>query len=750
MLRKLTVPALALFLSLGTLFNTFAGDIKVIPPSVRKSLLFTPPKPFAIVVDKKTYENVSEAIDLYRAKLHKLNIADYRIIVDDATPEEIRETLHDIEPDIIGAFLIGDIPIAMISNAQHLTTAYKMDETKFDLHRSSVPSDRFYDDKGLLFRFIEKDGPFFYYRLDEDGAQKLDPAFFISRLTVPKAMKADAYALIDKFLRKASEDEGHVDDKLRLVTYAGHGYNSDCLMAWADERKLYDEMFPANRHDVRSLNYRSSHDMKSVILDQLAYGDADVMIFSEHGSSDTQYLTTNLAINDRKTALNLFQASLFETLRKAKSPHALDSLKSDLSRKYHLTSDFFAEALTPQRISADSLREAGYDFTLGDMGRDFRPTPRFVVLDACYNGDFSADDYVAAHYLFSGGNTLAVQANSRNVLQDRRTNEDFGLLALGYPVGILNQLVPTLEGHLFGDPTVYFQRSWSKTFTPPCLDLPKTKRQRRAWMKSKTPNLRAAGIHLAAENGEADTQTLLALLREESVVVRLAAFKALAAKDDPAIRTEAFRVAIADRHELVARQAALEVKKWGIPATLPLIAEAYVGDPHRLRVRFNLLSALYVFPPKEAGEALTKAVDKLRPRDKDLRKRMKAKGEELQRFRDNIVLPLEDASTPLKAKLQAARTVRNYQIHDDIDPLMTIISDKDTADELRQTLIEALGWFVSSYRKNEIIDFCRKELARTDLDNEVKAELRRTLSRLKAFVRNKPSTYTTNSSTQGD
>lgn len=728
MLRRLI--GLTFLLSFATFISALAGDIKVIPPAMKKGGLLSTPKPFAIVVDKDTYENVREAIDLYRAKLHRLNIADYRLIVDEATPTEIRNALHEISPDIVGAFLIGDIPIAMISNAQHLTTAFKMDETKFDLHRASVPSDRFYDDKGLRFQFLKQDGLFYYYRLDEDGVQKLDPAFFVSRLTVPEAMKADAHTLIDKYLRKASKDNGQVDEMFRLVTYAGHGYNSDCLMAWADERKLYDEMFSESRHDVRSLNYRSSHDMKSVILDELAHGDADVMIFNEHGSNDTQYLTTNLAINDRKTALNLFQASLYEALRKTKNPHALDSLKSDFSRKYHLTSDFFSEVLSPQRISADSLREAGYDLTLGDMGRDFCPKPRFVVLDTCYNGDFSADDYIAAHYLFSDGNTLAVQANSRNVLQDRRTNEDFGLLALGYPVGILNQLVPTLEGHLFGDPTVYFQRPSFKVLILPHLDLPKTRKQRKSWLNGNNPNLRAAGIHLAAKHGEVDTQTLFMMLRDDSIVIRLAAFKALVAKDDAEIRTRAFRVAIADKHELVARQAALEVKKWGIPATLPLIADAYVRDPHRLRVRFNLLSALYAFSPKESGEALLKAVEKLRPRDAQLRKRMQAKAGELQRFRDNIILPLKDHSAPLKAKLQAARTIRNYQIHDDIDTLMAIIVDKGTTDDLLRTLIEALGWFASSYRKAEIIDFCRRELARSDLDNKIHAELRQTINRL--------------------
>lgn len=730
MLKRLINLTLGLSLSFLTLFTALAGDIRVIAPVVKTGTLSATVKPFAIVVDKRTYENVSEAIDLYRTKLSRLNLADYQIIVDDATPEEIHKALHNIKPGLVGAFLIGDIPIAMISNAQHLTTAFKMDETKFDLHTASVPSDRFYDDAGLRFRLIKREGDFYYYRLSEDGAQRLRPAFFISRLTVPKAMKSDAYALIDRYLRKASKMNAQIVKRFELVTYAGHGYNSDCLMAWADERKLYEEMFGESWHYVRSLNYRSSYDMKFVILDELAHGNADVMIFNEHGSSDKQFLTTNLAINDRKTALNLFQASLFESLRKTKTPQAVDSLKADFAEKYHLTPDFFAEAFTPQRVSADSLREAGYDLMLRDMGKDFRPTPRFVVLDACYNGDFSADDYIAAHYIFSDGNTLAVQANSRNVLQDRRTNEDFGLLAAQYPVGILNQLVPTLEGHLFGDPTLFFEKPCSKVITLPHFTLPDTRAKRKAWMKHFSPNLRAAGLRLSAQNGEVKVDELLAGLRDRSVLVRLAAFKAIAALEDQNLRIQAFRIAIQDKHELVARQAALEVKKWGMPETLPMIAEVYVSDQHRLRVRFNLSSALYAFSPKDATEALRSAVEELRPDDQDLKKRVLAKGEELHRFRKNIIAPLKDSSASLKSKLQAARTVRNYQIHDDIETLMTIIADPKTDSKITLALIEALGWFDRSYRKRELVEFCEQCLSQPHYDDEEKAELRQTVRRL--------------------
>lgn len=37
---------------------------------------------------------------------------------------------------------VGDVPVAMVRKAQHLTSAFKMDE-EHDWFESSVPSDRF-------------------------------------------------------------------------------------------------------------------------------------------------------------------------------------------------------------------------------------------------------------------------------------------------------------------------------------------------------------------------------------------------------------------------------------------------------------------------------------------------------------------------------------------------------------------------------------------------------------------------------
>ena len=50
------------------------------------------------------------------------------------------------------------------------------------------------------------------------------------------------------------------------------------------------------------------------------------------------------------------------------------------------------------------------------------------MFDACYNGSFHENDYIAGQYIFNDGQTLVAQGNTRNVLQDRWTIEMIGLL----------------------------------------------------------------------------------------------------------------------------------------------------------------------------------------------------------------------------------------------------------------------------------------------------------------------------------
>ena len=101
---------------------------------------------FAIVIDQKSYTEAKAEVDAYAKsveQLHGLHV--YTVIDRWGIPDSIRATLkrmHEQKQDpIIGTVLIGDIPVAMIRDGQHMTSAFKMNQIQ-PRKESSVPSDR--------------------------------------------------------------------------------------------------------------------------------------------------------------------------------------------------------------------------------------------------------------------------------------------------------------------------------------------------------------------------------------------------------------------------------------------------------------------------------------------------------------------------------------------------------------------------------------------------------------------------------
>ena len=113
---------------------------------------------FAIVVDPKSYKEAKLEIEQYAAAIEAVQgLKVYKVIDRWGVPDSIRAELIRLHTKkrypIEGAVFIGDIPVAMIRDAQHLTSAFKMDQRR-DRKQSSVPSDRFYDDFGLQFMLL--------------------------------------------------------------------------------------------------------------------------------------------------------------------------------------------------------------------------------------------------------------------------------------------------------------------------------------------------------------------------------------------------------------------------------------------------------------------------------------------------------------------------------------------------------------------------------------------------------------------
>ncbi|MDE6371035.1 MAG: HEAT repeat domain-containing protein, partial [Duncaniella sp.] len=259
------------------------------------------PTAFAIITDKATYEATAPAMKRYRDAVEADGLDTYIVSDEWADPTAVREAIKKLyasEPRLEGMVLVGDVPVAMVRNAQHFTTAFKMDEDNFPIHESSAPSDRFYDCLDLEFRFLQPDttdSALFYYELTEDCPQKLEPTFYSARIRYPKERGGDKYEAISRFLDKAAKAKADMKNDYidRVVSFNGHGYNSDCLIAWMDEEKAYRENFPEafkTATGFKHWNFRMAEPMKYRLMEELERPGTDVFMFHEHGGPTTQYI----------------------------------------------------------------------------------------------------------------------------------------------------------------------------------------------------------------------------------------------------------------------------------------------------------------------------------------------------------------------------------------------------------------------------------------------------------------------------
>ena len=184
---------------------------------------------FAIIVDEMTLEKTGGAVEAYRDALEADGLSTYIVSGNWKNPDEVKAEiikLNKRKPVLEGVVFIGDIPVALIRNAQHMTTAFKMNEDEFPFPESSVPSDRFYDDLHLTFDFICQDSvntSHFYYKLREDSPQQLRPTFYSGRIKYPEARGGDKYEAIAKYLAKAVREKKRANLLDCFVSFTGSG-----------------------------------------------------------------------------------------------------------------------------------------------------------------------------------------------------------------------------------------------------------------------------------------------------------------------------------------------------------------------------------------------------------------------------------------------------------------------------------------------------------------------------------------------
>lgn len=211
---------------------------------------------FAIVVDPVTYDNVRTEIELYAKAIQEKEQLVPIIVIDKwGVPDSIKNELirlhRQSKAAIEGAVFIGDIPIPMIRDAQHLTSAFKMDQKVFGWHDSSVPSDRFYDDFDLKFTFLNKDKDeplYFYYSLAPESVQYLQPDLYTGRIKANDENGTTRYEKIRAFLKKAIKQKYSRNVTDQILFFSGNGYVSESVTARIDEKAGILENFPWLKH----------------------------------------------------------------------------------------------------------------------------------------------------------------------------------------------------------------------------------------------------------------------------------------------------------------------------------------------------------------------------------------------------------------------------------------------------------------------------------------------------------------------
>jgi len=94
-----------------------------------------------------------------------------------------------------------------------------------------------------------------------------------------------------------------------------------------------------------------------------------------------------------------------------------------------------------------------------------------------------------------------------------------------------------------------------------------------------------------------------------------------------------------------------------------------------------------------------------------------------------------DKSADLETRINNVRRLRNTPFHPEVDNLLLVATDNTEDVVLRQDLLEALGWFTMSYRKNDIIEACRKILTQNTAPLLVLQEAEKTYRRLSEYSR---------------
>ncbi len=694
---------------------------------------------FAIIIDKATYAACRADVNAYRDAVSAEGFDAFVEARGWSAPEEVSGFIKMAygSRNLAGAVFVGDIPIVMVSRAQHLTSAFKMDQKPEDLFNTTVPSDRFYDDFDLEFDYLSSQDTlgyrYYYYNLAGRGAQQISCDIFSGRIKPTESGEA-GYSQLRAYLQKVvafKKQRGKVD---RIVSFTGHGSFSNSLIAWKDETITLREQFPdafTDSDGARFYFYSMYPDIKRIAIKELRRSDLDLALFHEHGVPDTQYVGGEAPATGVDGSYNAILRTIRSAVaRKERLGATRAEAVADISAKYGLDSTWFATLASPEARAADSLHALEPLIMLSEVDT-IAPNARITLFDACYNGDFREKSCIAAAYIFSGGNSIVSLGNSVNVLQDKSSSDLLGLLSCGYPIGQICQMTNILESHILGDPTMRFD---SDAEGPDFYNIKPAYWKEILSDAGRPCEIRSLALYkLYALEYESMGELLRETYAESGeYTLRLACL--LLSQHYPAVFGAVVKDALDDPYEFIRRKAVYWCGEIGDRSFVPLVAKMYMDDYMALRLQFNISTAAGYFGPaiKDTLAAMVQTgfpygkEDFIKKADKSFDSTIS-----LHEFIAGIVTDPETTPGRFSAFINSVRNSPDPAL---AQPLAAIAADISRPERMRIDAAEALGWYVRYQNKGEIISRCQMMLE-SESDAALADELLKTVNRLKAYSR---------------
>lgn len=695
---------------------------------------------FAIFIDKTSYEKAKEEVNAYAQSVEKQGLKTY--IIEDVwyNPDSIRAKIKELATQknapIEGMVFIGDIPVPMLFDAQHFASGFKPKQSMKRLEQSSCPSDRFYDDLDLEFEFIAQDDKksnLFYYTLTSQSTQVCAPELYSGRIKPCDKGDETKYDRLKAYLNKVVAQKEKNEILSQIFYFGGHGYNSESMLARMDEKISYYEHFPWLKQQNNGIVYMDHLDnefSKFPLMSQMQRKDLSLAVLHHHGYPDEEYLNgyplPKNATDELKSANRFFRSKIRKAVEGGEDK---DAVRARWAKKYDIPLHWLDSIFTRTSILEDSLYNDKLDLHLTDLGK-YQPNAKVVILDACFNGAFNHESYIAGEYIFEGGDCVITIANSVNSLQDKWCDRHIGMLGYGLRVGNLVKYNPYLGSHILGDPTFTFVPGEDIKFDVNEA-IYKSAKFWKKQLKSVSPAIKAFALEMLVKKNAITSSELLEVFKTSSDnTVRLVAYMMLTTmKDDNFV--EATALALSDSYELIQRFGAIYAGKSGDLRLIPSLVSAMSRIANGSRVDFQLRGAIEMFP----HEKLVVEFEKQNPCKNyyDSEKEEKRIMASFDRYNNTkLEEELDLPNTTIKEKTNMVRNFRNKNLHTATDKLMQMFM-AETDEDLRYTILEAFGWFNYSYKRAEIINFCEQVWANEAFSDKLRNEAQKTAKRLKGI-----------------